>query len=50
MPRKRPAKPEDLVPHRSPQLAQLLEAAKTCKSEPVRRFLDAGGLPTLWYS
>jgi hypothetical protein len=47
MPRKRAAKPATttLVPHRSPQLAQLLEAAKSCKTEPLRRFLAAGGLP-----
>jgi ankyrin repeat protein len=46
MPRKRVAKPvTTLVPHRSPQLAQLLEAAKTCEIESVRRFLAAGGLP-----
>jgi ankyrin repeat protein len=46
MPRKRAAKPViTMVPHRSPQLAQLLEAAKTCRIEAVRRFLAAGGLP-----
>jgi hypothetical protein len=47
MPRKRAAKPATttLVPHRSPQLAQLLEAAKSCNTEPLRRFLAAGGLP-----
>jgi hypothetical protein len=46
MPRKRATKPvTTLVPHRSPQLAELLEAANTCKIEPVRRFLAAGGLP-----
>jgi ankyrin repeat protein len=47
MPRERAAKPvtTTMVPHRSPQLAQLLEAAKTCEIEPVRRFLAAGELP-----
>jgi ankyrin repeat protein len=46
MPRKQAAKPVTImVPHRSPQLAELLEAAKTCSIEPVRRFLAAGGLP-----
>jgi ankyrin repeat protein len=46
MPRKRTAKPvTTLVLHRSPELARLLEAAKTCSLEPVRRFLAAGGLP-----
>ena len=46
MPRKRAAKPvTTMVSHRSPQLAQLLEAAKTCRIEAVRRFLAAGGLP-----
>jgi ankyrin repeat protein len=46
MPRKRAAKPfTTVVPHRSPQLEELLEAAKTCRAEHVRRFLAAGGLP-----
>jgi ankyrin repeat protein len=46
MPRKRPAKPvTTIVPHRSPRLAQLLQAAATCEVEPLRRFLAAGGLP-----
>jgi Ankyrin repeat len=46
MPRKRAAKPvSTLVPHRSPELAELLEAAKTCEPEPLRRFLATGGLP-----
>jgi hypothetical protein len=48
MPRKRAAKPvTTLVPHRTPQLAQLLQAAETCEIEPLRRFLAAGGLPVL---
>jgi ankyrin repeat protein len=34
-----------LVPHRTPQLAQLLKAADTCKLVPLKRFLAAGGLP-----
>jgi Ankyrin repeats (3 copies) len=33
------------VPHRTPQLAQLLKAADTCKLVPLKRFLAAGGLP-----
>jgi Ankyrin repeats (3 copies)/Ankyrin repeat len=46
MPRKRPAKPvTTMVPHRSPQLAQLLQAATACDVEPLRRYLAAGGLP-----
>jgi hypothetical protein len=46
MPRKRAAKPvTTLVPHRAPRLTELLEAAKSCKTEPLRRFLAAGGLP-----
>jgi ankyrin repeat protein len=46
MPRKRSAKSAStLVPLRSPQLAELLEAAKTCRLEPLRRFLAAGGAP-----
>jgi uncharacterized protein len=46
MPRKRPAKPvTTMVPHCSPQLAQLLQAATACDVEPLRRFLAAGGLP-----
>jgi ankyrin repeat protein len=46
MPRKRAAKPvTTLMPHSSPQLTGLLEAAKTCRIEHVRRFLAAGGLP-----
>jgi hypothetical protein len=46
MPRRRRAKAETaLVPHRSPDLAALLEAAKTCELAPLRRFLAAGGHP-----
>eukprot|EP00953_Heterococcus_sp_UTEX-ZZ885_P040175 20553-Heterococcus_DN1.PRE.1 len=46
MPRKRAAKPvTTLVPHCTPDLVELLEAAKTCKCEPLRRFLAAGGRP-----
>jgi ankyrin repeat protein len=44
--RKRAAQPvTTLVPHRSPQLAELLAAAKTGEIKPLRRFLAAGGLP-----
>jgi Ankyrin repeats (3 copies) len=45
MPRKRAKPVTTLVPHRSPQLAQLLEAAETCRLAPLRRFLAAGGSP-----
>jgi ankyrin repeat protein len=45
MPRKRAAKPTTLVPHRSPQLAELLDAAKRCDMGPLLRFLAAGGQP-----
>jgi Ankyrin repeats (3 copies) len=46
MPRKRAAKPAaTVVPHRSPQLSVLLEAARTCRLELLRRVLAAGGLP-----
>jgi hypothetical protein len=47
MPRKRAAKPvTTLVPHRSPQLAELLEAARVCDDiVALRRFLAAGGRP-----
>ena len=33
------------MPHRSPDLAALLEAAKTCELAPLRRCLAAGGHP-----
>eukprot|EP00953_Heterococcus_sp_UTEX-ZZ885_P037180 19119-Heterococcus_DN1.PRE.2 len=46
MPRKRAAKPVTaLVLHQSPQLAELVEAAKSGRFEPLQRFLAAGGLP-----
>jgi Ankyrin repeats (3 copies) len=47
MPRRRSTATREstLVPHRAPQLAQLLEAADTCKLVPLKRFLAAGGLP-----
>jgi hypothetical protein len=47
MPRKRAAKPVTTVaPHRSPQLVELLEAARRCDDvASVRRFLAAGGSP-----
>jgi ankyrin repeat protein len=46
MPRKRAAKKvSTLIPHRSPQLTELLEAAKTCSHKTVRQFLAVGGLP-----
>jgi ankyrin repeat protein len=46
-PRKRAAKPvTTLVPHRIPQLAELLEAARCCDDVvALRRFLAAGGRP-----
>jgi Ankyrin repeats (3 copies)/Ankyrin repeats (many copies) len=46
MPRRRRAKAETtLVPHRTPNLAALLDEAKTCELAPLRRFLAAGGHP-----
>jgi hypothetical protein len=46
MPRRRHATAETaLVPHRSPDLAALLDEAKTCELAPLRRFLAAGGHP-----
>eukprot|EP00953_Heterococcus_sp_UTEX-ZZ885_P011077 6426-Heterococcus_DN1.PRE.1 len=47
MPRRRSTATREttLVPHRTPQLAQLLKAADTCKLVPLKRFLAAGGLP-----
>jgi hypothetical protein len=46
MPRRRRAKAETaLVPHRTPDLAALLEDAKTCELTPLKRFLAAGGHP-----
>jgi ankyrin repeat protein len=32
-----------LTKHKQPQLAKLLDAAKTCKAGPLRRYLTAGG-------
>jgi ankyrin len=44
MPRRRRAKAETaLISHRTPDLAALLEEAKTCELAPLRRFLAAGG-------
>jgi hypothetical protein len=34
-----------LISHRTPALAQLLEKAKTCRLEPLKQFLAAGGHP-----
>jgi hypothetical protein len=34
-----------LTRHKRPHLAKLLEAAKTCKSDPLKRYLEAGGTP-----
>jgi Ankyrin repeats (3 copies) len=47
MPHRRRAKPVTaLVPHRTPNLVELLEAAKQCDDiDAMRRFLAAGGLP-----
>eukprot|EP00953_Heterococcus_sp_UTEX-ZZ885_P039336 20165-Heterococcus_DN1.PRE.1 len=46
MPRRRRAKAETtLVPHRTPDLAALLDEAKNCELAPLRRYLAAGGQP-----
>jgi uncharacterized protein len=34
-----------LTKHKRPHLAKLLEAAKTCKRGPLKRYLEAGGTP-----
>jgi hypothetical protein len=34
-----------LTKHKRPHLAKLLEAAKTCKHGPLKRYLEPGGTP-----
>jgi hypothetical protein len=34
-----------LTKHKRPHHAKLLEAAKTCKRGPLKRYLEAGGTP-----
>jgi hypothetical protein len=39
-----------LTKHKRPHLAKLLEAAKTCKHGPLKRYLEEGGTPELLLS
>jgi uncharacterized protein len=45
--RRAAAAPSALVPHQTPQMQRLLAAAESCKLEPLKKYLSAGGSPNI---